>query len=214
MENDHFPHGIPVIYRDKALVVVDKPTSLLSVPGIGLDKIDCVAVRVASAVEGARIVHRLDRDTSGVMIMANDKDSHRELSRQFQDREVKKTYEAIVAGVVEKDSGQIDLPIRKDMDKPPRQCVDHYRGRPSLTSWKVIDRLTDRTRLALYPKTGRSHQLRLHLREIGHPILGDDLYATPEQQNMSDRLLLHSVSLSIVHPTTMKPMTFESPLPF
>ena len=214
MENDHFPHGIPVIYRDKTIVVVDKPTSLLSVPGIGLDKLDCVAVRVASAVEGARIVHRLDRDTSGVMIMANDKDSHRELSRQFQDREVKKTYEAIVAGVVEKDSGQIDLPIRKDMDKPPRQCVDHHRGRPSLTRWKVIDRLTDRTRLALYPKTGRSHQLRLHLREIGHPILGDDLYATPEQQNMSDRLLLHSVSLSIVHPTTTKPMTFESPLPF
>ena len=211
---DYTPHGVPVIYRDESIVVLNKPTGLLSVPGIGFEKLDCVAVRVASAVEGARIVHRLDRDTSGVMIMANDKTSHRELSRQFQDRKVEKTYEAVVFGVVEGASGSIDLPIRKDMENPPRQCVDHEQGKPSLTNWKVIERMEDRTRLALYPKTGRSHQLRLHLCRIGHPILGDDLYATTKQQAMADRLLLHAVSLSVVHPATLKSMTFESPAPF
>ncbi len=211
---EHTPHGIPVIYRDETIVVLDKPSGLLSVPGIGIEKRDCVAVRVASAVEGARIVHRLDRDTSGVMIMANDKDSHRELSRQFQDREVEKTYEAVVFGEVKKDFGMIDLPIRKDMENRPRQCVDHEQGKPSLTNWKVIERKGDRTRLALYPKTGRSHQLRLHLREIGHPILGDDLYATPEQQDMAPRLMLHAVLLRVVHPVTLESMTFESTVPF
>jgi tRNA pseudouridine32 synthase/23S rRNA pseudouridine746 synthase len=211
---EHSPYGVPVIFRDETIVVLDKPTGLLSVPGIGFEKRDCVAVRVASAVEGARIVHRLDRDTSGVMIMANDKDAHRELSRQFQDREVEKTYEAIVFGLVEEDSGMIDLPIRKDMENRPRQCVDHEQGKPSLTKWKVIERMEDRTRLALYPKTGRSHQLRLHLREIGHPILGDDLYATQVQQAMSDRLLLHAVLLRVVHPATLEYMTFTSKVPF
>ena len=211
---EYTPHGVPVIYRDESIVVLDKPSGLLSVPGIGPEKRDCVAVRVASAVEGARIVHRLDRDTSGVMIMANDKGTHRELSRQFQDREIEKTYEAIVYGVVNEDSGVIDLPIRKDMDDPPMQCVDHVQGKPSLTNWKVLERVDDRTRLALYPKTGRSHQLRLHLREIGHPILGDDLYATPQQQLMADRLLLHAVSLTVVHPATLESMVFESPIPF
>ena len=211
---EHTPYEIPVIYRDETIVVLDKPTGLLSVPGIGFEKRDCVAVRVASAVEGARIVHRLDRDTSGVMIMANDKETHRELSRQFQDREVQKTYEAIVFGVVKDDIGTIDLPIRKDMENRPRQCVDHEQGKPSLTNWKVLEREDDRTRLALYPKTGRSHQLRLHLREIGHPILGDDLYATTEQQAMAPRLLLHAVSLTVVHPVSLESMTFESKVPF
>ena len=165
-------------------------------------------------MEGARIVHRLDRDTSGVMIMANDKESHRELSRQFQDREVEKRYEAIVFGLVKGDTGTIDLPIRKDMENPPKQCVDHEQGKPSLTNWKVLERLQDCTRLELYPKTGRSHQLRLHLREIGHPILGDDLYASPSQQAMSNRLLLHATSLAVVHPVTKKRVVFESSIPF
>ena len=214
MNFEHTPYEIPVIYRDETIVVLDKPTGLLSVPGIGVEKRDCVAVRVASAVEGARIVHRLDRDTSGVMIMANDKDSHRELSRQFQDREVQKTYEAIVFGLVNDDSGVIDLPIRKDMENRPRQCVDHEQGKPSLTNWKVLERMGDRSRLALYPKTGRSHQLRLHLREIGNPILGDDLYATSDQQSMAPRLLLHAVSLTVVHPVSLESMTFESKVPF
>jgi tRNA pseudouridine32 synthase/23S rRNA pseudouridine746 synthase len=211
---EHTPYEIPVIYRDETIVVLDKPAGLLSVPGIGFEKRDCVAVRVASAVEGARIVHRLDRDTSGVMIMANDKETHRELSRQFQDREVQKTYEAIVFGVVIDDTGTIDLPIRKDMENRPRQCVDHEQGKPSLTNWKVLEREDDRTRLALYPKTGRSHQLRLHLREIGHPILGDDLYATTEQQAMSLRLLLHAVSLTVTHPVSLESITFDSTVPF
>ena len=109
----HLPLGIPVIYHDDYFVILDKPSGLLSVKGIGLDKIDCVAVRVASSIEGARIVHRLDRDTSGVMVMARDAKSHRELSRQFQDREVKKEYVAVVGGIMSEESGCIDIPIRK-----------------------------------------------------------------------------------------------------
>jgi tRNA pseudouridine32 synthase/23S rRNA pseudouridine746 synthase len=213
-EYEYSPHGVSVLYRDETIVVLDKPSGLLSVPGIGLDKRDCLAVRVASAVEGARIVHRLDRDTSGVIIMANDRASHRELSRQFQDREVGKTYEAIVYGIVKQDEGVIQLPIRKDLENPPKQCVDHLQGKPSETRWKVLERLEDRSRLLLFPKTGRSHQLRIHLREIGHPILGDDLYATQDQQAMADRLLLHATSLSVVHPVTKQPMTFETSAQF
>ena len=211
---EHTPYEIAVIYRDETIVVLDKPTGLLSVPGIGFEKRDCVAVRVASAVEGSRIVHRLDRDTSGVMIMANDKASHRELSRQFQDREVQKTYEAIVFGEVKDDIGTIDLPIRKDMENRPRQCVDHEQGKPSLTKWKVLEQEDDRTRLALYPKTGRSHQLRLHLREIGHPILGDDLYASEQLQQLAPRLLLHALELSFVHPANNEKMTITADCPF
>jgi tRNA pseudouridine32 synthase/23S rRNA pseudouridine746 synthase len=202
------------VYHDDYLVVLDKPSGLLSVKGIGLDKIDCLAVRVASAIEGARIVHRLDMDTSGVIVMARDADTHRELSRQFQDREVEKEYIAEVGGVVKEEEGVIDIPIRKDMDHPPKQCVDVELGKPSQTYWKVLQRDNDRSRLELKPITGRSHQLRIHLREIGHPIIGDDLYAPPEIQAMGERLLLHATSLSVTHPATGERMTWIVPCPF
>lgn len=210
----YFPHGVPVIYHDDFIVALDKPSGLLSVKGIGPDKIDCLAVRVASAVEGARIVHRLDMDTSGVIVMARDAETHRELSRQFQDREVKKTYVAIVGGIVKEDSGCIDIPIRKDFDNPPRQCVDFEQGKPSQTHWKVLERERDRTRLELQPVTGRSHQLRIHLREIGHPILGDDLYAPKELQDMVPRLLLHALDLTVTHPGTGETIEFDAQCPF
>ncbi len=208
--------SIGVVYRDERLIALDKPTGLLSVPGIGPDKRDCLAVRVEAAWTGARIVHRLDRDTSGVIVMAFDAESHRELSRQFQDREVSKHYVAVVEGCPQADSGTIDLPIRKDMESAdkPLQLVDHEQGRPALTNWSVIERYSDRTRLKLHPITGRSHQLRLHLKSIGHEILGDDLYASPEALAKADRLLLHATRLSIVHPSTSAPLVFTSTCPF
>ena len=211
---ERMPHGIPIIYHDAYIVAINKPSGLLSVKGIGVEKIDCVAVRVASAIEGARIVHRLDRDTSGILIMARDKKTHRELSRQFQDREVKKEYIAVVGGVVSGEEGVIDIPIRKDLENPPCQCVDFENGKPSETFWKVLERERDRTRLALFPKTGRSHQLRIHLRELGHPILGDDLYATPEFQECSERLMLHANTLIVVHPASGDTLTLTVPCPF
>jgi tRNA pseudouridine32 synthase/23S rRNA pseudouridine746 synthase len=204
----------PIVYRDERLIVLDKPSGLLSVPGIGPEKADCLAARVAGAVPGARIVHRLDRDTSGVIVMALDDLAHRQLSVQFQDRLVSKTYIAVVAGVVEKDEGVVDLPMRKDLDDPPRQIIDHEHGRPAVTNWRVLHREDDRTRLELTPLTGRSHQLRLHLLVSGHPVLGDDLYAPPDVLALADRLLLHAWKLSIIHPETAAPMTFEAQCPF
>ncbi len=204
----------PVIHLDDRIIVLDKPPGLLSVPGIGPEKADCLASRVADAYPGARIVHRLDRDTSGVIVMALDAEAHRQLSVQFQDRVVEKEYLAIAAGSFDEDQGSIDLPLRKDMDDPPRQMIDPVKGRPSVTNWRVFERLEDRTRLELTPLTGRSHQLRLHLLAIGHPILGDDLYAPPEVLAMADRLLLHAATLSIIHPTTAQWMKFEVECPF
>ena len=209
-----FPREVPVLYHDDYVVVLDKPSGLLSVKGIGIHKIDCLAVRVASAIEGARIVHRLDMDTSGVIVMARDADTHRELSRQFHDREVFKTYIAVVGGVINEDSGHIDIPIRKDFDKPPRQCVDFEQGKPSQTHWKVVERKENSTLLELRPITGRSHQLRIHLREIGYPILGDELYAPPEILALSPRLMLHAQTLTITHPATGERATFTAHCPF
>ena len=211
---EYFPHQVEVVYHDDYLVVLDKPSGLLSVKGIGPDKIDCLEVRVASAIEGARIVHRLDMDTSGVIVMARDADTHRELSRQFQDREVEKSYIAVVDGAIEDESGEIDLPIRKDIDNPPRQCVDYEQGKPSHTNWRVLERYENCTRGELRPVTGRSHQLRLHLKEFGHPILGDDLYAPPKIQSMANRLMLHAKTLTIAHPYSNETLAFTATCPF
>ena len=221
----------PIIHQDDRLFVVDKPTGLLSVPGIGPDKADCLISRMQAEFPEARIVHRLDRDTSGVIILARDADSHRELSRQFHDREVEKTYHALVADHIASDSGHIDLPLRKDLDNTPRHIVDHELGRPSQTDWKVTSRgilgdLDEKiacagadarrpvSRVELSPKTGRSHQLRVHLTSIGHPILGDDLYAPKEAVEATHRLCLHATRVWFVHPETASPMVFSSPPPF
>ena len=210
----YLPHEIPVLYHDDYIVALDKPSGLLSVKGIGPNKIDCLALRAASAIEGARIVHRLDMDTSGVIVLARDAETHRELSRQFQDREVEKEYVAVVGGSLKEDSGDIDIPIRKDMDNPPKQCVDYDQGKSSQTAWSVLQRKPDRTRVLLAPKTGRSHQLRVHLKEIGHPILGDNLYAPPELLAMAGRLQLHAQKLVVTHPASKERITFYSACPF
>ncbi len=208
--------ALDVIHQDERIIVLNKPAGLLSVPGIGPDKLDCLATRLQSEIPAARIVHRLDRDTSGVIVMALDAEAHREMSRQFHDREVQKIYIAIVHGSVEQDEGKIDLPVRKDMDpqNAPRQIIDHEQGRSAVTDFRVLERDAGRSRLELRPITGRSHQLRLHLQSIGHPILGDNLYAPLDVQALADRLLLHAQSLWLVHPGTAEPMTFEAECPF
>ena len=203
-----------VVHHDERLVVLNKPAGLLSVRGIGPQNRDCLADRVAAQLPGARIVHRLDRETSGVMVMGLDARAHRELSRQFETREVFKSYVAVVAGRLEEEAGVIDLPLRKDLDNPPRHMVDARQGRAALTRWRVLATEGGRSRLELRPETGRSHQLRLHLRAIGHPILGDDLYAPDEIAALVERMMLHASVLSFRHPSTGAMVTFEAPCPF
>lgn len=205
---------IRVVYADDALLAVDKPCGLLSVPGIGPDKADCLVARLQAAYPGTRIVHRLDRDTSGIMVLARNAEVHRHLSVQFQDRHVRKAYVAFVAGVLDVEGGEINEPIRKDLDHPPRQMIDHVHGRPSLTRFTVTARGSDRSRVELRPVTGRSHQLRLHLAHIGHPILGDDLYAPPEILALADRLQLHATMLEVTHPVSGSPLLLTAPAPF
>jgi len=208
-----------ILYRDEAVIAFDKPSGLLSVPGIGPEKADCLAARAAAHFPGARIVHRLDRDTSGVIIMALDAISHRRLSIQFQEREVTKSYLALVSGDPGPGPGEIDLPIRKDLEHPPRQIVDHEFGRASVTRWvrrRVLPPIGPESSaptalLEVSPLTGRSHQIRLHLKEIGHPLLGDDLYAPPEIVRAAPRLMLHAWRLALRHPLSGAPLALEAP---
>ncbi len=202
------------LFVDRRLLVFDKPGGLLSVPGIGPEKADCLVARAQVRWPGCRIVHRLDRDTSGLIVLARDAEAHRFLSIEFQERRVEKRYVAVVAGGPDADAGEVDLPIRKDLDDPPRQRICHEHGRPALTRWRVLRREADRTRLELRPHTGRSHQLRLHLKVLGHPILGDDLYAPPEVRAMASRLMLHAEGLGFTHPEDGRRMQVEAAAPF
>jgi len=206
-------------YADDTLLVVDKPSGLLAVPGRGVDKQDCLAARVQARYPDALIVHRLDMATSGLMVMARGVAAQRALSQAFAAREVNKRYIAVVAGRLKSPPlgwGIIDLPIIVDWPNRPLRIIDHQLGKPSLTRWRVLEtnEAGTRTRVELEPITGRSHQLRVHLRELGHPILGDALYAPQDVQAMSERLLLHAWSLRLVHPISGEALTFESPAPF
>ena len=203
-----------IIHHDRRLIVLDKPTGLLSVPGRGPHLQDCLASRVQAAFPAAVVVHRLDRDTSGLMLMALDAAAQRHLSRQFENRVVRKRYECLVSGQPEADDGLIDLPIARDPARPPRYRIDPVTGRPSQTRWRVLARLTDRSRLEVEPITGRSHQIRLHLATLGHQILGDPLYADPTTLAADRRLCLHATTLSIHHPDDDRPITWHSPCPF
>ncbi|MDP2028518.1 MAG: pseudouridine synthase [Thiobacillus sp.] len=206
-------------YADDTVLVFDKPGGLLAVPGRGVDKQDCLSARAQARYPDALIVHRLDMATSGLMVMARGAAAQRALSQAFAAREVHKRYIAVVAGRLEAppdDWGVIDLPIIVDWPNRPLRIVDHQLGKPSLTRWRVLghDATGNRTRLELEPVTGRSHQLRVHLRALGHPILGDALYAPSEVQGLASRLLLHAGSLGFVHPVTGVDMVFECPAPF
>jgi tRNA pseudouridine32 synthase/23S rRNA pseudouridine746 synthase len=204
------PHdGYRVLAQGAGFVVVDKACGLLSVPGIGPEKADCLVARVAQRFPGARIVHRLDRDTSGVMVLATDAATHRRLSMAFEARQVQKAYHALVVGHVSGDEGLIDLPLRKEALGSAKQIVCHEQGRPSQTRWRVQARLHavpeavrgaeapfPCTLLRLEPLTGRSHQLRVHLLSLGHAILGDNLYAAPDALAAATRLCLHASELA------------------
>lgn len=203
---------VDIVHQDEWLIVLNKPTGLLSQPGRGPEKQDCLASRVQAIVPQASIVHRLDRDTSGLMVMALDAQTHRELSRQFEERAVEKTYLADVFGQVACDEGRIDAPLAKASDRPPLYCVDRQCGRSAATLWRVIERYHDHTRLECRPITGRSHQLRVHLRHLGHPILGDPLYG--ESPNDRERLHLHASSLTLDHPHHGHRMTWRAACPF
>jgi tRNA pseudouridine32 synthase/23S rRNA pseudouridine746 synthase len=203
-----------LLYVDEHLLVLDKPAGLLAVPGRGEDKQDCLSLRAQRLWPDALVVHRLDMATSGLFVMGRGISMQRRLSRAFAEREVAKHYEAVVTGRIEPDAGTIELPLAADWPRRPMQKVDEEHGRPSETRWTVAARDTDTTRVLLEPLTGRTHQLRVHLRAIGHPIVGDALYAPPEVQALSPRLLLHATGLRLAHPASGEPLTFESPAPF
>ncbi|UYZ83448.1 RluA family pseudouridine synthase [Entomomonas sp. E2T0] len=207
--------SIEIIYECPSFLIVNKPPYLLSVPGRAEDNKDCLITRLQqNGYPEALIVHRLDWETSGLLVIARDPDSHRELSRQFQDRETQKSYTALCWGIPNLDSGSIDLPLRYDPINKPRHIIDYQQGRHALTFWKVLERHDYHSRLELTPITGRSHQLRVHLLSIGHPILGDKLYAHEDALEEQPRLCLHATELSITHPTTKERLFFESPAPF
>ncbi|WP_448682333.1 RluA family pseudouridine synthase [Pseudomonas nicosulfuronedens] len=206
---------IEFVHEDAALLVVNKPTLLLSVPGRADDNKDCLITRLQeNGYPEARIVHRLDWETSGLIVLARDADSHRELSRQFHDRETEKAYTALCWGEPELDSGRIEAPLRYDPPTKPRHVVDFEQGRHALTFWRVMERHGNWSRVELTPITGRSHQLRVHMLSIGHPLLGDRLYAEGEALELRDRLCLHASMLALTHPQSGERLRFESPAPF
>jgi len=211
----YHPPDLPlaVLHADHEVLVVDKPAGLLSVPGKGPDLADCLIARIVAAFPEALLVHRLDRDTSGVMVFALTPHAQRHLGLQFEKRQVKKTYLARVAGRVAEDTGTVDRPLGVDWPNRPMQKVDVEAGREAVTDWKVLRRRADETRLRLFPKTGRSHQLRVHMREIGHPILGDPFYAAGAAR-AHPRLMLHAEALRFRHPDGGKGLTFTSKAPF
>lgn len=218
---DYRIDALPLVYGDRHLLVVDKPAGLLSVPGRGPDKQDCAWARVRRDHPDALVVHRLDMATSGLLLMARGPAMQRSLSRAFEQRRVGKRYVALAAGRLpappaDDGWGCIDLPLATDWPNRPRQVVDSVHGRASRTRWRVLDydAVRDATRVELEPVTGRSHQLRVHLLALGHPILGDALYAPPAERERAPRLLLHASVLEIAHPATGEPLRWASAVPF
>lgn len=205
---------VRTVHRDETLWVIEKPAFLLSVPGRGPEKQDCVLHRLLDQEPEVKLVHRLDLDTSGLMVFAIGKPAQSAMGRAFQQRQVEKRYEAVVHGRVEADEGEITLPLIADWANRPRQKVCHETGKSALTRYRVHHRLEQATYLSLFPHTGRSHQLRIHCRELGHPILGCDLYAPAEIEALSPRLLLHATELAFPHPQHGGLVRFHSPAPF
>lgn len=208
---------VPIIAQTDRYVIIDKPSGLLSVPGKGADKADCVASRIRQMfpdATGPLTIHRLDMDTSGLIVVGLDPETQRAISMQFEARQVEKTYIALLAGDVTGDSGTIDEPLRTDIDNRPYQIVDYTHGRPAITDWRVLAREIDRTRVEFNPRTGRTHQLRVHAahrRGLNCPILGDRLYG---DEDSAPRLMLHAASLSFIDPETNRRVDFTSPVPF
>ncbi|TCP96889.1 ribosomal large subunit pseudouridine synthase A [Cricetibacter osteomyelitidis] len=202
---------LDIIYHDNHLMVINKPSGLLSVPGNQPQYYDSVMSRIKDKYGFCEPAHRLDMSTSGIIAFAMSKAADCELKRQFREREPKKYYQALVWGHLEQDSGTVDLPLICDWENRPRQMICFERGKSAVTIYEVLARLADNsTRVKLTPITGRSHQLRLHMLALGHPILGDKFYAHPQAKAMSPRLCLHAECLKITHPITGEPMVFEA----
>lgn len=207
---------IEILHEDDDVLIIVKPAFLLSVPGRGIENSDCVVTRLKQRYDAIHLVHRLDLDTSGVMAFARSQFAQAAISRAFQERRVFKQYDAIVEGLVERDDGVIELPLAPDWQNRPRQKVCEEKGKSALTRYHVMQRNTEQhcTHLRLTPITGRSHQLRIHCRELGHPIIGCDLYAPDEICARSERLLLHARSLAFNHPRTGLWNKYEAPSAF
>jgi len=213
----HVPPANPpltVLHCDDDLLVLSKPSGLLSVPGKAPALADCLERRARDAYPGALLVHRLDRDTSGIMLMARNPKAQRHLGLQFERRMTLKTYIARVWGNVDGEKGCVDAPIACDWPNRPKQMIDPENGRPAQTEWMVMEREAQATRLMLRPLTGRSHQLRVHMLSLGHPVLGDNFYAHEKALAAADRLQLHALELTIRHPADGRFCTFRDPCPF
>ncbi len=209
------PHEpIDIRYEDAYYLIINKPAGLLSVPGKMQNMQDCLESRIQKTHPTARIIHRLDLATSGIMVMALTPKSHRHIGLQFERRHVQKTYAARVWGSVQGKTGHINLPLICDWPNRPLQKVDFEAGKPAQTDWQVTKREPLITHLNLHPKTGRSHQLRVHLNAVGHPILGDPLYAHKDAYLAANRLMLHAHTLSFYHPNGGSWMSYEVPAPF
>lgn len=215
VSSDYAPPDGPldILHRDAQLVVVNKPEGLLSVPGRGPHLADCLIARLALVFPEVLLVHRLDRDTSGVMVFALTPHAQRHLSAQFEARTTRKTYVARLDGQLQPKTGTVDLPLIVDWENRPRQMVCAETGKPAQTDWRVLRHEGDTTRVRLMPKTGRSHQLRVHMLALGHPILGDPLYASGAAAE-HDRMILHSEELRIKHPESGQSVKFRAKAPF
>ncbi|WP_298567039.1 RluA family pseudouridine synthase [uncultured Aliiroseovarius sp.] len=215
MSDEYAPPNDPlvIIHQDHELLLVDKPAGLLSVPGKGEHLADCLIARIQAVFADALLVHRLDRDTSGIMVFAMTPHAQRHLGLQFEKRQIKKAYVARVWGRVAEREGTVDLPLIVDWPNRPKQHVDFENGKQAITDWKVLKYEDTATRVRLFPQTGRSHQLRVHMKEIGHPILGDPFYADGPARD-APRLMLHAESLRLRHPDGGKGLTFKAKCPF
>ena len=213
---DYRPPKTPleVLHADDSILIVDKPDGLLTVPGKGPDLADCLLARVQAEFEEALLVHRLDLGTSGIMVFARHRAAQRHLGLQFERRHVEKTYHARVHGRVAARAGRIELPLAVDWPNRPLQKVDFEQGKSAETEWEALSFEQDATRLKLIPKTGRSHQLRVHARAIGHPIIGDPLYGFDGPGISAGRLQLHAETLRFFHPENGRRIAFTSPCPF
>jgi tRNA pseudouridine32 synthase / 23S rRNA pseudouridine746 synthase len=207
---------LEIIYQDSTLLIVVKPSGLLSVPGKGPDKQDCLLTQLTAQTPQTLLVHRLDMATSGLMVFARNKTAQRQLSNAFALRQVQKQYIAVVENIVPLTQGCIELPLLTDWPERPKQKVDWVLGKAALTHYRVLvhNRITNTTRVALEPTTGRTHQLRVHLSATGHAILGDALYASTPAQQAAPRLLLHARQLRLEHPLTGKTLHFIHEAPF
>ena len=214
IEFDYRPPDVPltIVYQDDLMIVANKPAGLLSVPGKLEGRRDSLETRLRAAFWDSLLVHRLDCDTSGVMIFARTKRCQGFLGQEFEQRRAKKVYIARVAGRIAGEAGRIDLPIGADWEHRPRQRVDNVNGRSAITDWEIVERSDTETRVRLLPQTGRSHQLRVHMQALGHPILGDPIYS--DDAGRFARLMLHAERLALHHPGTKDWVEFHAPCPF